>query len=167
MFYERLKMSLFEADKKSGCGKNAALGTCSIFKCCILHARYDKYSRILPPCRFLSIAFFSGRESRRSTQHASRFTLPNRGGAIKSGIIERLQRRVARATGPYRPATRWTERVRRSFGMRRPFPTVRPAPLSRAGSPAGRASGPCHPCGKPGNVSSEVRIAFSKKAPIL
>jgi len=34
---------------------------------------------------------------------------------------ERLQTRVARATGPYRPATRRTERVRRSFGQRTPF----------------------------------------------
>jgi len=58
----------------------------------------------------------------------------------------RLQTRVARATGPYRPATRRTERVRRSVCLRRPFPIVRPAPLSRAGSPAGRASDPCHPC---------------------
>jgi hypothetical protein len=31
---------------------------------------------------------------------------------------ERLQTRVARATGPYRPATRRTERVRRSFCQR-------------------------------------------------
>jgi hypothetical protein len=59
---------------------------------------------------------------------------------------ERLLTKVARATGPYRPATRRTERVRRSVCLRRPFPTVRPAPLSRAGSPAGRASDPCHPC---------------------
>jgi len=58
---------------------------------------------------------------------------------------ERLQTRVARATGPYRPATRRTERVRRSFCQRTPFPTVRPAPLNRVGSPAGRASGPFHP----------------------
>jgi len=65
---------------------------------------------------------------------------------LKSGISDRLQTRVARATGPYRPATRRTERVRRSVCLRRPFPTVRPAPLSRAGSPAGRARGPCHPC---------------------
>jgi len=64
-----------------------------------------------------------------------------RAKALSSGC----KQRVARATGPYRPATRRTERVRRSFCMRRPFPTVRPAPLSRAGSPAGRASGPCHP----------------------
>ena len=34
---------------------------------------------------------------------------------------ERLQTRVARATGPYRPATRRTERVRRSFCQRTPF----------------------------------------------
>jgi len=34
---------------------------------------------------------------------------------------ERLQTRVARATGPYRPATRRTERVRRSFSQRTPF----------------------------------------------
>ena len=34
---------------------------------------------------------------------------------------ERLQTRVARATGPYRPATRRTERVRRSFCRRTPF----------------------------------------------
>jgi hypothetical protein len=59
-------------------------------------------------------------------------------GDLKSGISERLQTRVARASGPYRPATRRTERVRRSVCLRRPFPTVRPAPLSRAGSPAGR-----------------------------
>ena len=39
----------------------------------------------------------------------------NRQGALKSGISERLQTRVARATGPYRPATRRTERVRRSI----------------------------------------------------
>ena len=31
---------------------------------------------------------------------------------------ERLQTRLARATGPYRPATRRTERVRRSFCQR-------------------------------------------------
>ena len=34
---------------------------------------------------------------------------------------ERLQTRVARATGPYRPATRRTERVRRSFCQRTSF----------------------------------------------
>jgi len=34
---------------------------------------------------------------------------------------ERLQTRVARATGPYRPATRRTERVRRSISQRTPF----------------------------------------------
>ena len=34
---------------------------------------------------------------------------------------EHLQTRVARATGPYRPATRRTERVRRSFCQRTPF----------------------------------------------
>jgi len=34
---------------------------------------------------------------------------------------EHLQTRVARATGPYRPATRRTERVRRSFCPRTPF----------------------------------------------
>jgi len=34
---------------------------------------------------------------------------------------EHLQTRVARATGPYRPATRQTERVRRSFCQRTPF----------------------------------------------
>jgi len=34
---------------------------------------------------------------------------------------ERLQTRGARATGPYRPATRRTERVRRSFCQRTPF----------------------------------------------
>jgi len=34
---------------------------------------------------------------------------------------ERLQTRVARATGPYRPATRRTERVRRSICQRTPF----------------------------------------------
>ena len=37
------------------------------------------------------------------------------GGAPKSGMSERLQTRVARATGPCRPATRRTERVRRSI----------------------------------------------------
>ena len=52
---------------------------------------------------------------------------------------------VARATGPYRPATRRTEWVRRTFCGRSPFPPVRPALLRRAGSPAGRASGPCQP----------------------
>ena len=41
---------------------------------------------------------------------------------------ERLQTRVARATGPYRPATRRTERVRRSFSQRTPFviPKLKP-----------------------------------------
>jgi len=34
---------------------------------------------------------------------------------------ERVQTRVARATGPYRPATRRTERVRRSVCQRTPF----------------------------------------------
>ena len=34
---------------------------------------------------------------------------------------EHLQTRVARATGPYRPATRRTERVRRSFCQRTPI----------------------------------------------
>jgi len=47
-----------------------------------------------------------------------------RGGHIQSrnsGLIARLSPWVARATGPYRPATRRTERVRRSFSQRTPF----------------------------------------------
>ena len=39
-------------------------------------------------------------------------------GGSKSGIIACLQSWVARATGPNRPATRRTERVRRSCGVK-------------------------------------------------
>ena len=41
--------------------------------------------------------------------------------SLFTNMNERLQTRVARATGPYRPATRRTERVRRSFCPRTPF----------------------------------------------
>ena len=51
--------------------------------------------------------------------------------------------RGARATGPYCPVTRRTERVWFSSGF--PLFPDGPARLCRAGSPAGRASGPCHP----------------------
>ena len=85
---------------------------------------------------------------------------------------ERLQTRVARATGPYRPATRRTERVRRSICQRRPLPAVRPSPLSRAGRtghwPVSPRNGPwvrsranerCFPAAK--------QIIFSAVVPII
>jgi len=46
---------------------------------------------------------------------------PGRKHPRPPGLIARLSPWVARATGPYRPATRRTERVRRSFSQRTPF----------------------------------------------
>ena len=46
---------------------------------------------------------------------------PGRKHPRQPGLIARLSPWVARATGPYRPATRRTERVRRSSCQRTPF----------------------------------------------
>jgi len=61
--------------------------------------------------------------------------------------------------------------VRRSFCQRRPVPTVRPSPLSRAGSPAGWASGPFHPgmvhafaIGWLGRIGQAARVGWAAPA---